>query len=127
MDEALIAEQDDFHFLVGIGVGLPIVARYVVLEQASAPDGEVHFVARRSDPIRPGLVEGCVLLAPVCPLTGVSVQAADACRRRHPDVLIDDSDAITNVVQKAAGEVSEVLKLAAGKVTDSAKGSNPQV
>ena len=34
MDEALIAEQDDFHFLVGIGVGLPIVARYVVLKQA---------------------------------------------------------------------------------------------
>src|SRR5208337_4768719 len=112
MDEALIAEQNDFHFLVGIGVRLPVVARYVVLEQASAPDGEVHFVARRSDPIGPGFMEGCILLAPTRPLAGVSVQAADACRRRYPDVLIDDRDAIANVIQKAAGEVSEVLKLA---------------
>src|SRR5208282_4973409 len=113
MDEALIAEQDDFHLLVGIGVGLPVVARYVVLKQASTPDGEVHFVARRSDPICPGFVEGRILFAPARPLTGVSIQAADACRRRYPYVLIDDGDAIADVIEKAAGEVSEVLKLAA--------------
>ena len=72
-------------------------------------------------------MEGRILFAPVRPLTGVSVEAADACRGRYPDVPVDDGNGVANVIQEAAGEVGEVLKLPAGQVTDSAKGGNPQV
>ena len=72
-------------------------------------------------------MERRILFTPIGPLAGVLVQAADAGRGGHPDEFALDRDAVKDVVQQAAGQIGEVLKVAAGEPADPPEGADPQV
>jgi hypothetical protein len=107
---AIVPVEIDLHFAIGIGVDLPMLAGGVELEDAAAPDGQVHLAVAGADVVIPDLLHGRVLLGVNVPLVGFGVEAAGASGGGAPDVIAFDRDGIDDVVHKSAVELVKVIE-----------------
>ena len=105
VDVAVVAVEVDFHLAVGIEIDLPVLGLHVELEDAAAPDGQVHLAVAGGDVVVPDLLHGGVLLGEDVPLVGLGVVAAGAGGGGAPDVVALDGDGIDHVVDQAAVEL----------------------
>ena len=110
MDVAVVAVEIDLHLAVGIEVDLPVLGLDVELEDAAAPDGQVHLAVAGADVVVPDFLHRRVLLGEDVPLVGLGVVAAGAGGGGAPDVVAFDGDGIDDVVDQAAVELVEVVE-----------------